>query len=143
MTDTQLKELYRTACHGKGFEPNDGQFKVWKQTLGWCEEADLAQALVWYFSDNAAFPMPAELKTLSERARRERVSRAAQKTELVGWFCPECGVHLSGFLDPSDHAPRACKGVPRTGPTGEVCGAIMVEMYRCAASDAIAGYQRK
>jgi hypothetical protein len=136
MTTKQLENLYRTACAGKGYEGNEGQFKIWKQTLQWCEEADLAQALVWYFSDNINFPMPAELKALAGRAMRERTSKLAIKTDLVGWYCPECGIHMSAFLPPGSDTTRVCKGVPRVYKGEDVpCGAIMQEMYRRDSGD--------
>jgi hypothetical protein len=129
MTDKELKDLYVTACSGKGFEPSDGQFKLWKQTLGWCEQSDLAKALVEYFSTNTAFPMPAELKALSEQARRIRVTQAARKTVLVRWQCPDCKVTMCGWIPPEDRDPRACRGVAREGGRAN-CGAIMNEVYR-------------
>jgi hypothetical protein len=142
MTEGELKHLYRTACAGKNYEPTDGQFKIWKQTLGWCEEVDLSQALVWYFQDNTGFPMPAELKTLSETARRQRVSRIAVVKDEVRWRCPDCGVTMTGFIDPTDRAIRVCRGFPahdrpQTNPDGSPipCGGIMDEIARmtCAA----------
>lgn len=140
MTDNQLKEIYRTACYGKGFEPNDGQFKVWKQTLGWCEEADLAQALVWYFQENTSFPMPAELKPLSERARRGRTAKTTGPKDEVRWRCPDCYVTMTGSIDPSDDRPRICRGLPRNRPQCDPqgnpipCGAVMDEIERTRAA---------
>lgn len=136
MTTKELEGIYATACAAKGYTPNDGQFKIWKQTLGWCERKDLEAALVEFFTNNTGFPMPAELKTLSESARRQRVSKLEQKTELVMWRCPECGIGCSGFPPVGDTTPRTCRGLPRTGPSQDehgnriYCGAILEEKYR-------------
>lgn len=108
MTDPQLRKIYRRACDGKGFEPNEGQFKLWKQTLGWCEEEDLAQGLVWYFEANTSFPMPAELKPLSERARRERIAKNSGPAIQTVWQCEDCG-HTVSSLDP-EWRPLECQG---------------------------------
>ena len=128
MTEKELRNLYQTACDGKGYIGNEGQFKVWKQTLGWCEERDLAKALVAYFESNTAFPMPAELKTLAESARRARMTAASVSKELAHWHCAECGVYQGGHILASDHEPRVCRGVPREG--SGICGAIMDEVKR-------------
>ena len=128
MTTKQLEKLYEMACRGKGYEPNDGQFKLWKQTLGWCEEVDLGQALVWYFSENTAFPMPAELKPLSARSLRERTNKTKDLRWYVTWECPTCGFRMSGFLSEDADLERRCPspyaplGDPRKSlKVGEVC----------------------
>ena len=140
MTTAQLKKLYQTACDGKGFEGNAGQFKVWQQTLGWCEETDLAQALVWYFQENTSFPMPADLKPLSERARRARTSSNTGPKDEVRWQCPDCGVIMTGFIDRADNRTRICRATPRNGPQHDAagnsipCGAAMNEIQRDKAA---------
>lgn len=132
MKDTELKELYRTACAGKGFEPNDGQFKVWKQTLGWIDEQDLAQALGRWFTENHALPMPADLKPLAMENKQRRTTSASQPLDLVRWRCPDCKKTMSGFIPHYDEGYRRCRGIPRDGKydqnhQGErVCGAQMV-----------------
>jgi hypothetical protein len=135
MTDKELRDVYANACSAKGFEPNSGQFKVWKLTLGWCEECDLAQAVTWYYMTNTAFPMPAELKPLAERSRQQRLARAQSPKQLVRWECPECGIYASAYIDPQDYNPRICQGIPREATKGErmICGAVMVEVHREAA----------
>jgi hypothetical protein len=137
MTDPELRKIYKSACDGKGYEPNDGQFKVWKLTLAWCDQRDLAQALVYWFGDNTAFPMPAELKPLAERARRARTAKASAATDLVGWRCTICKVTRCGLISPEDHDPRYCQGIPkRPGyKPGEICGGNLIEVHResCAA----------
>ena len=141
MTPKQLEAIYRTACAGKGYEGSKAQCKVWEQTIGWCEEADLSQALIWYFQANTTFPMPAELKPLSERARVARVSKNTGPKDEVRWRCPDCGVTMTGFIDPQDRYTRVCRGIPRGKPQvdGEgrqlPCGGIMDEIARasCAA----------
>ena len=109
MTEKELRIVYASACSGKGFEPNDGQFKVWKQTLGWCDERDLAQALIWFYEEDTTFPMPAELKPLAERARRERAARSEVRRGLVMWKCPVCAWKMAGFLTLEDRALRFCR----------------------------------
>lgn len=108
MTDKQLRVLYQTACDGKGFQPNDGQYKIWKQTLGWAEEADLARALMYYFEENTDFPMPAQLKHLIERSRRERLTASEQPCETVEYGCPECHAPFSVVVGVGDARPRLC-----------------------------------
>jgi hypothetical protein len=129
MTDTQLRKIYIMVCDGKGYEANDGQFKVWKQTLGWCEEVDLAQAVLWWMADNATFPMPAELKPLVERAKRARLAKASVKTGLVRFYCPDCGIYTCGFLAMDDNRQRICRGNARIEAKRvslvDVCGGVM------------------
>ena len=108
MTDKELKEIYKTACFGKGFQPNDSQFKLWKQTLGWAEEADLAKALVYYFQESSTFPMPAELKHLIERSRRERLEKSTGPCEQVEYECPQCHAPFSTVVNVGDTRPRLC-----------------------------------
>lgn len=128
MTDAQLKKIYQTACDGKGYEANEGQFKLWKQVLGWCDEADLAQALVYHFSDSTAFPMPADLKALISRARMARVARSTETAFLVRWECKTCGIHQSGYIPLHDQRARICCGIPKETGRG-VCHAEMVIVY--------------
>jgi hypothetical protein len=108
MTTKELEGIYATACQAKGFEPNDGQFRIWRQTLGWVDRADLEQALIWYFSENTNFPMPSELKTLAGRAQQARVARTSEARFLVVWLCPVCGFRQSGFLAQNADARRYC-----------------------------------
>jgi hypothetical protein len=132
MKDTELKELYRTACAGKGFEPSDGQFKIWKQTLGWIEMQDLEAALTAWYADNQSFPMPAALKPLAMSNKQRRETRISQPLDLVRWRCHECKITMTGFIPPYDEGYRRCRGIPRDGKydqnyRGEkVCGAQMV-----------------
>ena len=136
MRENQLRVLYETACAGKGFEPNDGQFKIWKQTLGWIEERDLAQALVEWFMDNQGFPMPADLKPLAMANKRRREASLAAPLDLVRWRCPDCHITQCGFIAPEDNAPRRCRGIPRSGQYdinyqgARICGALMVQESR-------------
>jgi hypothetical protein len=128
MTDTQLRNLYKTACAGKNYEPTDGQFKVWKQTLGWCEEKHLAQALVWWFESNQNFPMPADLKPLAEKCRRQNERNLTIKQDLVRWHCPECGIFATGFVPVGmEGSPQVCRG---NGREGGACNELMGMVYR-------------
>ena len=125
----QMQGIYRMACEGKGYKGNEAQLKLWFLTMGGFEEADVAQGLIWYWETNTAFPMPAELKILAEKARRGRQSSA------LGWIvryqCPQCGVTMTSVRKTEEWSPRACNS--RYGPIGsrimlppdEVCGAIL------------------
>ena len=135
MKTSELEEIYVTACRGKGYEPNDGQFKIWKQTLGWCEQADLAQALVWWFTENSEFPMPAELKRLSEKSRRDREAKAAVLHDLITYQCPVCRVTRSGW--PADpERQRYCMNVAKDGDGR--CGAIL-QIVHLSAQEMVKG----
>lgn len=114
MTSKELEKLYAQTCAVKGFEPNTGQFKVWKQTLGWIEERDLAEALTGWFATQIAFPMPAELKPLAMSAKRKRELEAERPRQLTIWQCPTCGSTQSGFITADDDKPRYCRS-PFTG----------------------------
>jgi hypothetical protein len=108
MTDPQLRKLYTEACHTKGFEPSDGQFKTWKATLGWIEEQDLSKALFYWFGNQTTFPMPAELKPLAARSKRERESR--KDLVLVTSVCALCHRMFTGFHAADDDTQRYCYG---------------------------------
>jgi hypothetical protein len=137
MTEAQLKNLYKVACDGKGFVGNDGQFKVWKQTLGWTEEKDLAKALVWWFTAETDFPMPALLKPLIERSRRERIAKASQRRFHVRWQCTTCHYTMQGFLAEDTNLERYCQSIPQREYTlGEICGGNMEVIYRELAQEA-------
>jgi hypothetical protein len=97
MTDKDLKEIYKMACATKGFEPSDGQYKIWKQTLGWCDPKDLEKAIVEYFTTNQNFPMPAELKPLAEAARLKRVRPTTGYEFTTGYRCPRCALTVTSF----------------------------------------------
>jgi hypothetical protein len=137
MKPSELERIYAQACATKGFQPSDGQFKTWKQVLGWCEAGDLAQALIWWWESETDFPMPVELKHLAGRAMRERLARDAEPKDYCHWECPVCGFTMSGFIPPSDIEPRACRScyapkgtTPRCLPMGDMCGAIMEVVER-------------
>jgi hypothetical protein len=109
VTEKQLRTIYQTACDGKSFEPNEGQFKVWKQVLGWAEEKDLARALIFWFTDQTGFPMPADLKPLIEQARRERIAKASTPQVQKVWECLDCHTTVSSFDE--NWIPTMCKGI--------------------------------
>lgn len=108
MTPKQLESLYKLVCDGKGFAPNDGQFKIWKQTLGFYEEKDVSQAITSFFQRNSTFPMPAELRPLIESARRQRIAKAGQPSVYTLWRCMECGYRFGTWN--IDLVPRRCHG---------------------------------
>ena len=109
MTDKDLKAVYESACDTKGFEGNAGQFKMWKQVLGWCERVDLQKALETYFAGNAGFPMPADLKPLAERARSERAARASGPEIYTVWECAECKTRMGSW--DAGWNPSRCRGL--------------------------------
>jgi hypothetical protein len=109
MTDKELKGIYVVACQAKGFEGNEGQYKMWKKLLGWCERVDLESALEMWFSSNISFPMPAELKPLSEQARRARAAKALGPETYTCWECTDCKTRM-GSWNP-DWNPTQCRGV--------------------------------
>ena len=66
-------------------------------------------------------------------ARQNRQAVAANKTTLVRWHCPECGIHFSGFTSAEDFRDRRCQGFSKdkevTFPR-KICGALMEEDFR-------------
>jgi len=138
MKPNELEKLYQNACFVKGFEPNDGQFKVWKQVLGWIERIDLEEALTRWYEAETSFPMPAELKPLAMQAKQRRENKAAQALDYVRRQCPVCGVTTVDYNLPSDDAIRICRSSytplgfnrPRSLPHGQSCGAVMNEVER-------------
>ena len=43
--------------------------------------------MIWYFMTETTFPMPAELKPLARKAKRERVTKLSQPATLIAWQC--------------------------------------------------------
>ena len=66
--------------------------------------------------------------TAMEATARHHRETLGREKDLVRWHCPDCGIHMSGYISPLDREPRACKGIPREG--FGVCGAIMNEVHR-------------
>jgi len=145
MNDGQLRNVYQTACDAKGYDANEGQFKIWKRLLGWSEMRDLGRAIEMWYEEETNFPMPAQLKPLVDRAVRERSAKSRAKTDLVRWQCPICGGTCAGFIPPDDFAPRTCKSIygpmlrpdepcqNRSLPLNDTCGSVMNEICRTAA----------
>ena len=134
MKPTELRGIYEVACQAKGYEANDGQYKIWQQILGWCERKDLEQALAWYFETETKFPMPAELKGLAGRAMWERTAKSSEKRYLVAFQCPMCLAGEAGYFTVNDSIEhRTCNSIygrdkdgKRYGlPAGELCPADM------------------
>jgi len=108
MTDQKMKELYAFACDQKGFDPNDGQFKMWKQTLGWCDSGDLEKAIVAWYEENETFPMPALLKPLAEQARRKRTAPTTRYEFTTAYRCPRCNETCVGFTPAHEQRCERC-----------------------------------
>lgn len=126
----QMQGIYRMACEGKGYKGNEGQAKVWMLTMGNLEEEDLAQALLWYWADNTAFPMPAELKTLAEKARRQRT--ASGLGWIVTYECMDCHLTYTSVHKNELRPPKVCRSPYRKEngklmwmDKGEMCGGIL------------------
>ena len=128
MTDEKLKKIYRQACDTRGFEPSDGQFKTWKQILGWVEAEDMERALQVWWSSNTSFPMPAELRPICASCRREREARSSEKTYLVRWLCSACGGFSCAWIAIADSGKRICRGIPRDGRRG-FCGTALTIVH--------------
>jgi hypothetical protein len=120
--ESEIKKAYTRACQTRGFEPSEGQFKTWKQTLMFFEAADIERAIDLWYERETTLPMPAELKPVIEQARRERVNTGAVKKSYVAWTCDACHSSMAGFLTLEDQAPRFCRS-QIVG--GGVCGAEM------------------
>jgi hypothetical protein len=104
----EMSQIYFEACDAKGYKGNDGQLKIWRQTLAYAEKKDLQQALIFYWQDNTDFPMPAELRHLVERARRERLAESSEPKEFVEYECPQCHAPFSTVVNVGDTRPRLC-----------------------------------
>jgi hypothetical protein len=119
MKTNELQGIYAATCEAKGEVPNEGQFKTWKDTLSWCERADLEQALAWYFAENAKFPMPAELKALAGKAMRERIAKSSEKKYLVCFQCPLCGATVSHYFTLAEFRIPICNSPYRCDEQGK------------------------
>jgi hypothetical protein len=115
----EMSQIYYEACDAKGYKGNEGQLKIWRMTLAYAEKKDLQQALTLYWQENTDFPMPAELRHLVERARRERLAESSEPKEFVEYECPECHAPFSTFVSPGDVRPRICMLV---GYDGQLTG---------------------
>ena len=132
MTKDQMTDLYKTACAGKGFKPNDPQLKLWQSTMGYLEHADLAQAIVWFFEANTGFPMPAELKPLAEKSRHQRT--ASGLGWIVTYECPDCHLTFVSVHKDEQRPPKTCRAPYRNvngkltwlkQEDGWICGGIL------------------
>ena len=108
MTKNELEKIYQMACETKGFEPTDGQFIIWKQTLGWCDPRDLEKAIIAWYRDNETFPMPALLKPLAEEARRKRILPTTGYEYTTAYRCPRCGATCCGFTPAHEQRCERC-----------------------------------
>jgi hypothetical protein len=103
-----MGRIYYDACDAKGYKGNEGQLKLWRQMLGYAELRDLQKAMEIYWQDNSDFPMPAQLRHLVERARRERMEKSGGPSEMVEYECPSCHAPLSTVVEVGDTRPRLC-----------------------------------
>lgn len=108
MTEKDLRKAYVRACQTKGFEPSEGQFKTWKQTMMFFDAADIERGIDLWYQQETALPMPAELRPFIERARRMRTNQSSEQRFLVVWICRTCGHRRSGFLTMDDRGARFC-----------------------------------
>ncbi len=150
MKPSEMKTIYQESCRTAANRPvpDEAQEKIWRQIMIGFDPADLRGGLAIWWQTEKYLPMPAELKPLAERARRERMAKAQEKQDLVGWTCPECGIHASGFISPTDHEPRVCRGVAKGSPQLDEwgrpipCGAILEETHRGTAGKVVTQYAR-
>ncbi len=108
MTDGELKELYTLACEAKGYDPDPGQFRTWKSTLGWSDARDLEKAIAEHYTTNINLPMPAELKPLIEAARRKRTLPTTGYEHQTGYRCPRCHRTVTSFAEAVETRCEAC-----------------------------------
>lgn len=108
MKPNDMREIYLQACDAKGFQPNEGQLKTWREQLGYAEKRDLEEALREYWAQNSDFPMPNQLRHLVERVKRMRLAASEAPKELVDYVCPSCGAPFSTLVDPGDARHRIC-----------------------------------
>ena len=108
MTDGELKELYTLACDTKGYDPDPGQFRTWKSTLGWSDARDLEKAIAEHYTTNINLPMPAELKPLIESARRKRMLPTTGYEYLTGYRCPRCKTAMTSFSEAKEERCANC-----------------------------------
>jgi hypothetical protein len=142
MKPSEMKVIYQEACRAASTRPvpDDAQEKIWRQTMGGFDAADIRGGLEIWWQTEKYLPMPAELKPLAERARLSRIAKKSGLRDEVRWRCPDCGVTMTGFIDPADDRPRICRGTARNGPQHDAagnsipCGAVMNEIQRDKAS---------
>lgn len=103
-----MGRIYYDACDAKGYKGNEGQLKLWRQMLGYADLGDLRTAMELYWQENSDFPMPAQLRHLVERARRERLEKSGGPSEMVEYECPQCHAPFSTVVDVGDMRPRLC-----------------------------------
>lgn len=97
LTEQEMKDIYTLACDTKGFVPDPGQGKIWKQVLGWYDPRDLEKAVIAWYSENDSLPMPALLKPLAEAARLKRVRPTTGFEYTTGYRCPRCALTVTSF----------------------------------------------
>jgi hypothetical protein len=104
----EMSAIYYACCDAKGYKGSDEQLKLWNKTLGYAEKVDLQAALILHWSDNTDFPMPADLRHLVERSKRERLMESEGPKELVEYVCPQCHAPFSTVVAVGDYRPRIC-----------------------------------
>lgn len=132
-----LKELYVSAAAKARCTPQRTEESEWKREFEYADMRDL-DAAVSVFFDNAArsgkgvwMPKVPELRPLVSNARNIREVRNTGRRVFVAWRCETCNVTCSGFIEPHDHSPRCCQGVPRRPnyAHGEICGGDMAIIH--------------
>jgi hypothetical protein len=137
-----METIYDEACRAASNRPvpEQAQLKIWRQVMCGFDPADLRGGLAIWWRTEQYLPMPAQLKPLAEQARRARIAKNTGPKDEVLWQCPDCGVTMTGFIDPADDRPRICRGTARNGPQHDAagnsipCGAVMNEIQRDKAS---------
>ena len=138
MKPSEMHTIYGEACRMAANRPvpDQAQEKLWYRLMSGFDGDDVREGLVLWYKAESFLPMPADLKPLSEQARRERITKSAIKTVLARWSCPDCGIPRSGWIPLDDHASRRCQGIPTDKRTDtnrfgqRICGALMSEVFR-------------
>ena len=126
---SEMETIYDEACRAASNRPvpEPAQLKIWRQVMGGFEPGDLRGGLAIWWRTEQYLPMPAQLKPLAEQARRARIAKNTGPKDEVRWQCPDCGVTITGFIDPADNRTRICRAPGRDRGT---CGAVMNEIQR-------------
>jgi hypothetical protein len=132
MTKNELQSIYERTCTKTNVAPDPGEFRGWLRSFELFAVEDLREALDIWWTGSRFMPTCKELLPAAIASRNRRAARASATQHLVAWRCPECGVGSCGYISPTDHTPRYCKGRPQRedAQRGEICGANLTEVHR-------------
>ena len=132
MNKSEIQKLYEGTCTKTNNAPDPGEFRGWFKTFEMFTTDDLREALDTWWTGSRFMPTCKELMPAAIASRNRRFAKASASQHFVAWRCPECGAGCCGYILPSDHSPRYCRGLSkRKGcQPGETCGASLTEMLR-------------